>query len=412
MSENGQLAVKYMPLEQVQRWELNPKPHDIGALVTSIQRYGFKDPMKLEPTLNGGRGGIVEGNGRAEALAALKETGEPPPRGVAVDGSGTWLVPILVGVDADTESEAAAYAIDHNALTVLGGNFGQDWAERLYDLDELLPVLTDLDLPPVSIDGDDLDALLDREPEPETEPVPEPPDEPTSKRGEVYELGRHRLMCGDAVDDAHRLLDGQGASVLLTDPPYGMSLDTDFSGMKGKLSFMDNGGRGNRYDEVTGDERHFDAAPVATGYAAPVQFWFGADYYADSLGDTRHSGSWLVWDKRLDESADRIFGSAFELIWSRTRRKREILRCKWAGVFGLDTEKRFHPTQKPTALLVSLLERADGDLVADPFAGSGSTLIAAEQTGRTCYAMEIEPKYCDVIRRRYAEYVKDDSYLP
>jgi DNA modification methylase len=359
----------------------------------------------------------VEGNGRAEALAALKETGEPPPRGVAVDGSGTWLVPVLIGVDADTESEAAAYAIDHNALTVLGGNFGQDWAERLYDLDELLPVLTDLDLPPVSIDGDDLDALLDREPEPETESVPEPPEEPTSKRGEIYELGPHRLMCGDAADrDSWAFLFGAAlADLVVTDPPYGVEYE---------------GGSGNqrKREKLVGDDRDVYAGvlPIVSEYAAAnaALYLWHAGRRATAAYRAVEDAGWTVRSQIIWHKLNAHYGA-----WmAQYLPKHEpCIYCvreppTWNGATNEVTvwehdqpsQNEHHPTQKPVELMARAIRNSSNPnaIVADPFAGSGSTLIAAEQTGRVCYAMEIEPRYCDVIRRRYAEYVKDDSYLP
>ena len=114
----------------------------------------------------------------------------------------------------------------------------------------------------------------------------------------------------------------------------------------------------------------------------------------------------MVWDKRLDESADKMFGSCFELIWASQRCKRDILRHKWAGIFGTEREPvrgRAHPNQKPVSLLSDLIERGDGGVV-DPCAGSGQTIIACEQLNRKCYAMEIEPKYVDVAVRRWEEF--------
>lgn len=158
------LRLEYVPLSRATLWERNPKPHDLGAIIQSIKRYGFKDPMKFEPKLNGGSGGIVEGNGRTEALAMLFDSGEKPPNGIGVEDSGEWAVPILFGVDAKSEAQAEAYALDHNSLTVMGGDFGPDWQSRLYpNLDELLGVAERLQSEgelPISLDGDDLDSLL------------------------------------------------------------------------------------------------------------------------------------------------------------------------------------------------------------------------------------------------------------
>src|SRR5262245_51034094 len=104
-----ELTVKYVPLATLELWDRNPKRHDLEKLAESIRRYGFKDPPKLEPALNSGRGGIVEGNGRAQVLRSMKEAGEPPPRGIAVDEAGGWFAPVLVGVDAASMAEAESY---------------------------------------------------------------------------------------------------------------------------------------------------------------------------------------------------------------------------------------------------------------------------------------------------------------
>lgn len=125
MSENDVLRLEYLRLENVTKWmwERNLKLHDIGAIVQSFMKYGFKDPMKFEPTMNDGKGGFVEGNGRLESLIWMHDQGDDPPRGIAIDhNDGMWLIPVLFGVDAESEVIAEAYGIDHNNLTVLGGD--------------------------------------------------------------------------------------------------------------------------------------------------------------------------------------------------------------------------------------------------------------------------------------------------
>lgn len=161
MSEK--LTLKYVALSTVRLWDRNPKPHDIGALIQSYEVHGFKDPPSFEPELNKGEGGTVEGNGRVEALQAMLEGGADPPRGIGLSRTKEWTIPVLFGVDAPSEAAAEAYALDHNALTIIGSNFGPSWATELYDIDPLTEILTDLaamDKLPVSIDGDDLDAIL------------------------------------------------------------------------------------------------------------------------------------------------------------------------------------------------------------------------------------------------------------
>lgn len=251
--------------------------------------------------------------------------------------------------------------------------------------------------------------------------APEPPAEPKSKLGEIYQLGEHRLMCGDSTDaeQVAKLMDGQKADMVFTDPPYSMHLDTDFSSMRSRLNtdFAKRGMKGGKYGAVIGDNDDFTPELIKTifdnfGYCEEIIIW-GADYFAELI-QNRNDGSWFVWDKRQNEDdalanatkMDKKFGSCFELCWSKNRHKREIARIKWAGLFGMekdDTKKRIHPTQKPAILAEWFIKRycEDGGLVVDIYGGSGSTLIACEQLGRKCYMMELDPHYVDVIIERW-----------
>jgi hypothetical protein len=157
------LQIRYVVLETLALWDRNPKKHDLAKLAESIRRYGFKDPPRFEPALNGGSGGIVEGNGRALVLRAMQEAREEPPRGIAVDESGRWHAPVLFGVDARSRAEAEAYGVDHNLLTLAGGGFAVEDVLRIYDEEQLQALLRDVPDATallVGLDGADLDALL------------------------------------------------------------------------------------------------------------------------------------------------------------------------------------------------------------------------------------------------------------
>ena len=240
--------------------------------------------------------------------------------------------------------------------------------------------------------------------------------EPTTKTGDIWLLGKHRVMCGDSTkrEDVERLMDGEKADMVFTDPPYGMSLNTDWSSAKPSSKFAKEknviGGKKHRL--VIGDNEDFVPILITSvfdnfSYCDEIFLW-GADYYSELLIN-KNSGSWLVWDKRIDESIDKMYGSCFELCWSKNKHKREIIRIRWAGIFGTEQEfdhKRFHPTQKPIKLaewFINKFSKKD-DIIIDLFLGSGSTLIACEQTNRICYGMEIDPIYCDVIVKRWEEY--------
>jgi DNA modification methylase len=236
-------------------------------------------------------------------------------------------------------------------------------------------------------------------------------------RGEVWLLGEHRLMCGDSTsaEDVARLMNGERADMTYTDPPYGMNLDTDFSSMQNYLDFAKEKGftGSKKYDAGHVDDFHPEMVQAAINIGAAETFLWGADYFAELLPN-KNDGSWIVWDKRsnntddiaADESSDKMYGSCFELCWSKKRHKRDIARIKWAGVFGTEQEpdhKRHHPTQKPVKLSGWFLNRysKEGDTIVDIFGGSGSTLIACEQLHRKCRMMELDPHYCTVIIARW-----------
>jgi hypothetical protein len=229
--------------------------------------------------------------------------------------------------------------------------------------------------------------------------------------------GGHRLLCGDSTDAlvAEKVLKGIKPQMVFADPPYGMRLDADYSSEKSTLKMLRGKGLkgGRRYSNVIGDHADFDRGLIDSIFAnfgaAPEMFLWGADYYSDLI-PARNDGSWVVWDKRLDETADRMYGSCFELCWSRRRHKREMVRVKWAGVFGVEKEpdrRRWHPTQKPVELVRWFIDRwcAPNSALADPYVGSGTTILAAEMTGLICcLGVEISPAYVDVSVKRWSKF--------
>jgi DNA modification methylase len=228
--------------------------------------------------------------------------------------------------------------------------------------------------------------------------------------GQLWQLGEHRLICGDCTDRqvVERVMGGEKAGAVVTDPPYGMNLDADYSSLTSDKSF----GKGRRHAAVIGDDKPFDAS-IVNGCDCEEQFWFGADYYAKSLGDTERSGAWLVWDKRLTDSADLMYGSCFELIWSKQKHKRDMLRHKWAGFFTDGKERTYlHPTEKPVELIENIIMMADHAIIVyDPFLGSGTTLIACERLNRKCRAVEISPAYCAVAIQRWVDMTGGEPVL-
>jgi DNA modification methylase len=388
-------------IEDLKPYKNNAKLHpewQIEQITKSIEQFGFNDPIAIW----GENNIIVEGHGRLEAVKKIGYT--------EVE---------CIRLDHLTDEERKAYTLAHNKTTMNSD----------FDFDFLKLELDDIKGIDMSDFGFELD-LDDEEVEEDNFEV-ELPEEPKAKLGDVYQLGNHRLMCGDStsVDDVEKLMDGVKADMVFTDPPYGMNLDTDWSGAKSKLQFYQEKGckgSGNKYERVIGDNEDFKPELVTTifnnfDYCKEIFVW-GADYYPELLKDYK-LGNMFVWDKRSNddtnidyvEQSDKMFGSQFELCWSKNKHRKQIARVKWAGIFGTEKEfdkKRVHPTQKPTSLSSWFIDKysKENDLIVDIYGGSGSTLIACEQLNRNCYMMELDCKYIQVIIERYIAFTGNKVY--
>lgn len=375
-------------IKQIHNWDKNPRninKKDFERLKAQITKLGQYKPLLITDD-----GTVLGGNMR---LRAYKDLG---------------ITDIWVSVvKADTEEKKLEYALsdndragyyDSDMLANMIPNYPEfDWSQYAVDLKEPQSLQDLIDsLSPV--EEDDVPTLS-------TDPA-------ISKLGEVYQLGRHRLMCGDAtnIGDVENLMDGQKADMVFTDPPYGINLDSSY---KGFPSDWENQKLEHKFESsIKGDDKPFDAKFIFDLGCKEV-FLFGADYYANTLPDSGVNGTWYVWDKREEENYDKMLGSPFELCWGMQKRGKKIIRMRWASFLhgkateGEQSKNRLHPTQKPLALcsyFVKEFSKRD-DIVLDLFGGSGSTLIAAEQTNRTCFMAEISPVYCDVIRKRYNNFI-------
>jgi DNA modification methylase len=234
--------------------------------------------------------------------------------------------------------------------------------------------------------------------------VPETPKEPITVMGDLYELGNHRLLCGDStmIDDVEKLMDGEKADMVFTDPPYGIKV------VGGSKSV---GGRGfveaNKYESIIGDNSTDTAKQsyLLIKDLESIVFW-GGNYMTDFLPPSR---GWIVWDKKEKDWNDKF--SDFEMAWTNKDIKANMYRQMWMGLIRKGEKgQRVHPTQKPIALAEWCFENyGEPKTVLDLFLGSGSTLIACEKTSRKCYGMELDPIYCDVIVKRYIDYCKNND---
>ena len=382
-----------MKLETIQLSKLNPAEYnprqitkeEFEGLKESLKTFGQQENLIVNKDMT-----IISGHQRYEAMKKLG-----------------WTEAVCNMVDLDKHQEKKLNVIMNS--TAISGKYDD------LKLSEILEELK-LDDDYESLRLDKLEPLDLSDVEVEEDEAPEVSSEPpVSKLGDIYQLGRHRVMCGDStkIEDVEKLMNGQKADMVFTDPPYGIDLDTDLSSIKTELKGWK--GQGGKYSKVIGDDRDYDPAHIFEmfGYVKEIFLW-GGDYFAERI-PAKNDGAWFVWDKTINQDKGSVtwnLGSMFELCWSKQRHKREVVRKLWAGLYGTETQdarSRIHPTQKPLEVCTWFIKKfsKEGDVVIDPFLGSGSTLIACEQTDRTCYGMELDPKYCDVIRKRYWKLIND-----
>ena len=360
----------------------NARKHDdknLKAIAGSLEQFGQRKPIVVW-----GRT-VVAGNG---TLVAARSLG--------------WTEIQAVSVPDDwSADQVKAYALADNRSAELA-----EWDEQVLasQLLELVQAEFDVEALGFELPVEELQDVVEDE-------IPEQV-EPKSKLGNVWQLGRHRLVCGNSnlQNDVDKLMNGHKAKIVYTDPPYGMNLDTDYTQM----------GSNRSYDAVIADDKQFDARFLLDyfSYCNEIFLW-GADYYVETL-DRKYPnlGSWLIWDKYSD--AERVglldgkFGSGFETCWSKAKHARQLVRILVTTNYtARGDETRVHPTQKPIELASWFINKfsKSKDLIVDIYGGSGSTLIACEQTDRVCFMMELDPKYCDVIIARWEKLTGEQAQL-
>ena len=353
-----------------------------SKLKANIERRGFIDPVSVWEDEKGLKH-LLNGHQRQRVL--MQEG---------------WNEPIpYFNIPAKNIQEAAAIVLE---LTSQYGTVTQEGLDQM---------IATYELPEAEVyEATHFDALpvydtTEEEPEIEEDEAPEVDESepPKSKLGEIYQLGRHRVMCGDSTDkDAiSELTEHTTPDLLLTDPPYGIAVNNDWQ----NKVHTDNQNYGK--GEIMNDRGELDLS-IMTEW--PRRIVFGFPYLQDDDAE-----GWLVWDKEPGFKG-RSLTSPVEMAYSTCWKGFRAVRLLWSGYMREDKseEKVGHPTQKPTRLLADLLKdnTEEDDNVLDLFLGSGSTLIACEQTDRTCYGMELDPKYTDVVRKRYAKFISPDNELP
>jgi len=402
--------IEQWPLARLQPYERNARTHSpeqVAQIAASIQEFGFTNPI-----LVGKDDGIIAGHGRLAAAMDL----------------GLTEVPVIV-LDHLSAEQRRAYVLADNKLALNAG-----WDEELLAMELQELQLAEFDL---SLLGWSDEELADLMPEVEELPpedadadaVPEPPEEPVTKPGDVWLLGKHRVMCGDStvIADVERLMDGSKADLLLTDPPYNVAV----VGGNHSLSPEERkkqGGLVIENDKMSDDDfRQFlrDVYSAADAVIKPggVFYIWHADSEGYNFRGAARDVGWqvrqcLVWNKnslvmgRQDyhwKHEPCLYGwkEGAGHYWGSDRSQTTVLD------FNRPSRNGEHPTMKPVELFQYQLENSTkrGDLVLDLFGGSGTTAIAAEQTSRQARLMELDPRYCDVIVKRWQQFTGKTATL-
>jgi len=397
----------------------NPRTHSrdqVASIAASIREFGFTNPI-----LVGADDDIIAGHARLLAAEKL----------------GMKEVPVIV-LRHLSLAQRRALVIADNQLAIAGAAWDEDMLRIelaiLHEEDYDLSLVGFDDIAPTAARSAGCSSGLVDE-----DAVPDVQQDPVSRLGDLFILGNHRVFCGDATDPnvVARLLDGAKPLLLITDPPYGIELDSEWrdrAGLNGcgpaEASYMKHRTEGNTETTISGDTRAdwspaFELLPyLQVGYV-----WHASKFTREVLDGLLRVGfehhQQLIWNKGRTVLTRTLYWFQHEPCWF-VRKKN----APWYGkagenstvwdspspkfiMGGSDEEKFDHPTRKPMEVMRRpiLNHTLPGESCYDPFLGSGTTLIAAEQTGRVCYGVELDPKYVDVIIRRWQQYTGKRAVL-
>lgn len=377
------MHVENVPIEKVIPYANNPRLNSEAVLKTaaSIAEFGWRQPIVVDKDYV-----IIVGHTRLQAAIKL----------------GHKTVPVHIAEDL-TEGQAKAYRIADNRV---GEEADWDHDKLRIELDNLEEEFPEIDIALLGFDVDELENIrvdtevLDSASDEADDEAPEPPEEPQTKKGDIYELGNHRLMCGDstAITDVEKLLNNEIIDMVYTDPPYGIDIAKNNALGESKLAPV------TKYKPVLGDnntEVAKDSYNLCVAMEIPTLIFWGANHYSDCLPA---SPCWIVWDKQNTGNFADV-----ELAWCNLGKAARLYSQMWNGMIRKgESDKRVHPTQKPIALAEWCFDKygKEDKNVLDLFGGSGSTLIACEKTKRTCFMMELDTHYCDVIIKRWVDFQK------
>jgi DNA modification methylase len=368
----------------------------IAQIAASIKEFGWTNPILVD-----GANGLIAGHGRLMAARKLKMDKVP-----------------VIELAHLSENQKKALIIADNKLAL-----NSDWDSELLtlELQELLGEEYDLEL--LGFDKDELDALLNviegTDGLTDEDAVPEVPDEPKTKPGDVYILGNHRLMCGDStsIDAVEKLMNGQKADMVFTDPPYrykpmgsGGVFDDGYTKLKKDLTGL-----------IDFNPAEFlNILPTVFNKGINAYIFCNTDLvpdYCNWAKESKFNFNILTWHKKsfIPATNNHHYPDTEYLIYiSKNAKFNTGLDVHYGKYFVLNNEKsEDHPTIKPVEILTTEIQISSNanDVVLDLFGGSGSTMIAAEKIGRKAYLMELDPKYCDVIVKRWEDFTGKQAIL-
>ncbi len=379
-----ELSIAYRSVKELIPYVRNSRTHSdeqVIQIASSIKEFGFTNPILIDDQL-----GIIAGHGRLLAAKKLNISDVP-----------------TITLSNLSEAQKKAYVIADNKLAL---NAGWDIEMLQIEIEELKELDFNLDL--LGFNEKELEDIF---PEKETEgltdedAVPETPDEPVTKLGDVWILENHRLMCGDStsIDAVDRLMAGQKADMVFTDPPYNI----DYQGVKDKREKIKN-------DKMP-DSDFVDFLSESL-LGCEIMYvccsWHYAHLFREAMVRiARQPKAMIVWDKvNPAQHLDKYFKQHEVIFYYGDYGGQKTLR---GDVWTLKRQKNtVHPTMKPVELIqIALEDNPTKKIVYDGFGGSGSTMIACEKNGRHSRMMELDPKYCDVIIKRWQDFTGKPAVL-
>jgi DNA modification methylase len=397
-------SIEMWPIEKLVEYARNPRKNDkaVDRMCSSIREFGFKIPVLARSD-----GEVVDGHLRLKAARKL----------------GIAEVPVIL-CDEWTPAQVKAFRLMVNRSVTWA-----DWDEELLalELQEIQDV--DFDLSLTGFDPGEIDGLLAIEDDEKANAAPPLPETPVSRTGDLWMLGEHRVLCGDCTDAdvVGKLLGDRKPRLMVTDPPYGIELDSEWrdrAGLNGlgaaEPSYMKKRTKGHTETTISGDTRADWSAAFELVPSLEIAYvWHASVFTREVLDGLLRIGflypQQIIWNKGRTVLTRTHYWYQHEPCWY-VRKKN----APWFGkagenstiwdspspkfiMGGSDEEKWDHPTQKPVELMrrpiVNHLRR--GELVYEPFLGSGTTLAAAELNERVCYGIELDPKYVDVVIQRW-----------